>query len=257
MFKSASREPSERVGHLLKSGVSGGLAVAPVRGKATRTLAQTRPVLIPAVDFVIDEQGFYKRYGKRLLDIVISSTALLILLPFFPLLALAIRLTSRGPVFYHSIRLGKNGRPFVFYKFRSMVADAHENRTNLLAMNEVDGPVFKISNDPRVTPIGKLLRRTSIDELPQLVNVLRGDMALVGPRPPIPEEVEKYEPWQRRRLDVKPGITCLWQISGRSKLGFDEWMRLDLQYIQRRSFRMDMMILFRTVPAVLSRDGAY
>jgi exopolysaccharide biosynthesis polyprenyl glycosylphosphotransferase len=257
MFKSASREPSERVGHLIKgSGLSGGLAVAPPRGKANRTLAQARPSLIPA-DFVLDEQGFYKRYGKRFLDMVVSAAALTVLLPFLPVVALAIRLSSPGPIFYRSIRLGKNGRPFIFYKFRSMVADAHENRTCLLAMNEVDGPVFKISNDPRVTRIGRLLRRTSVDELPQLVNVLRGDMTLVGPRPPIPEEVEKYEPWQRRRLDVKPGITCLWQISGRSKLGFNEWMRLDLQYIQHRSFRLDMKILLRTIPAVLSRDGAY
>jgi exopolysaccharide biosynthesis polyprenyl glycosylphosphotransferase len=256
MFKSASREPNERVGHLLKSGASGGLATLPQRGKASRTLAQARPVLVTA-DFVVDEQGFYKRYGKRLLDVLTSSLALIVLLPFLPIVALLIRLSSPGPIFYRSIRLGKNGRPFIFYKFRSMVVDAHENRTYLLAMNEVDGPVFKISNDPRVTSIGKWLRRTSIDELPQFFNVLLGDMTLVGPRPPIPEEVEKYEPWQRHRLDVKPGITCLWQISGRSKLGFNEWMRLDLQYIQHRSFRMDMKILLRTIPAVLSRDGAY
>ena len=138
-----------------------------------------------------------------------------------------------------------------------MVADAHEVRNFLLHLNEVDGPVFKLSNDPRVTQVGKFLRRTSIDELPQLINVLRGEMTLVGPRPPIPEEVEKYEPWQRHRLDVTPGITCLWQISGRSRLGFNEWMRLDLQYIQNRSFLLDMKIILRTVPAVLSRDGAY
>jgi lipopolysaccharide/colanic/teichoic acid biosynthesis glycosyltransferase len=145
----------------------------------------------------------------------------------------------------------------VFYKLRSMVDGAHESRKYMLHLNEVDGPIFKISNDPRVTRVGRFLRRSSIDEVPQLWNVLKGDMSLVGPRPPIPEEVEKYEPWQRRRLDVKPGITCLWQISGRSKLGFDEWMRLDIQYIRHRSFLLDIKILLRTLPAVLSRDGAY
>jgi lipopolysaccharide/colanic/teichoic acid biosynthesis glycosyltransferase len=145
----------------------------------------------------------------------------------------------------------------VFYKFRSMVDGAHESRNFLLHLNEVQGPVFKIADDPRITRVGRYLRRTSIDELPQLVNVLRGDMSLVGPRPPIPEEVEKYEPWQRRRLSVKPGITCLWQISGRSRLGFEEWMRLDIVYIQSCSFLLDMKILLRTIPAVLSRDGAY
>lgn len=257
MFKSANREPREGVGQLLKGpSIGAGLASAPVRGRASRTLAQTRAVYIPA-DFTVDEQGFYKRYGKRLLDIAVSSLALLVLLPFFPIVALAIVLSSPGPILYRSTRLGRYGRPFTFYKFRSMVDNAHERQAFLLHLNEVDGPVFKLTNDPRVTRVGKLLRRTSIDELPQLLNVLRGEMTLVGPRPPIPEEVEKYEPWQRRRLDVTPGITCLWQISGRSKLGFAEWMRLDLQYIQHRSFAMDMRILLRTIPAVLKRDGAY
>lgn len=220
------------------------------------SLAQSRSTFVPA-DFTISDHGFYKRYGKRLIDIVVSSAMLLVLLPLLPIVALAIRLSSPGPILYRSTRLGKNGRPFTFLKFRSMVVDAHENRRTLLHLNEADGPVFKLANDPRVTPVGSFIRRTSIDELPQLVNVLRGEMSLVGPRPPIPEEVEKYEPWQRRRLEVTPGITCLWQISGRSRLGFNEWMRLDLQYIQHRSFKLDAKILLRTLPAVLSRDGAY
>lgn len=219
-------------------------------------LSQARSTFVPA-DFTISDHGFYKRYGKRLIDIMVSSVMLLGLLPLLPLVALAIRLSSRGPILYRSTRLGKNGRPFTFLKFRSMVVDAHESRRTLLHLNEADGPVFKLANDPRVTPVGSFLRRTSIDELPQLVNVLRGEMSLVGPRPPIPEEVDKYEPWQRRRLEVTPGITCLWQISGRSRLGFNEWMRLDLQYIQHRSFKLDAKILLRTLPAVLSRDGAY
>lgn len=264
--------------------LSGGLATAPQRQQVNRTVSanpvpvnslvpspaapngsgplpvgsgrESRGTFVPA-DFAINDQGFYKRFGKRLLDITASSLMLLVLLPFFPLVALAIRLSSPGPILYRSTRLGKNGRAFTFLKFRSMVVDAHENRRHLLHLNEADGPVFKLANDPRVTRVGSILRRTSIDELPQLINVLRGEMSLVGPRPPIPEEVEKYEPWQRRRLEVTPGITCLWQISGRSRLGFNEWMRLDLQYIQHRSFKLDLKILLRTLPAVLSRDGAY
>lgn len=204
-----------------------------------------------------EQDTFYKRYGKRCIDILGSVFGLLLFLPLLPLIALAIKISSPGPILYRSIRLGQNGRPFVFYKLRSMVDGAHESRKYMLHMNEVDGPIFKISDDPRITGVGRFLRRSSLDEVPQLWNVLRGDMTLVGPRPPIPEEVEKYEPWQRHRLDVKPGITCLWQISGRSKLGFDEWMRLDIQYIRRQSFWLDLKILLRTIPAVLSRDGAY
>ncbi len=214
---------------------------------------------IPAPALLTDEREdtLYLRYGKRALDITGSAVGLLLLLPFLPLIALAIRISSPGPILYKSIRLGQGGQPFVFYKFRSMVDGAHESRNFLLHLNEAEGPVFKIARDPRITRVGQFLRRTSIDEIPQLLNVLRGDMTLVGPRPPIPEEVEKYEPWQRRRLDVKPGITCLWQISGRSKLGFEEWMRLDIQYIRNQSFLLDLKILLRTLPAVISREGAY
>jgi lipopolysaccharide/colanic/teichoic acid biosynthesis glycosyltransferase len=145
----------------------------------------------------------------------------------------------------------------VFYKLRSMVKDADRTRQHIEHMNECDGPVFKIERDPRITRIGRILRSTSLDELPQFYNVLVGDMSLVGPRPPIPEEVAQYEPWQLRRLDVRPGITCLWQISGRSRIGFQEWMRLDLEYIRHQSLSLDLKILVRTLPAVLSREGAY
>jgi lipopolysaccharide/colanic/teichoic acid biosynthesis glycosyltransferase len=138
-----------------------------------------------------------------------------------------------------------------------MVNGADRHRHGLAHLNETDGPVFKIARDPRVTRVGRFLRTTSIDELPQIINVLRGEMSLVGPRPPIPPEVEQYEPWQLHRLDVQPGLTCLWQISGRSRIGFQEWMRLDLEYIRHRSFGLDMKILLRTIPAVLSREGAY
>ena len=200
----------------------------------------------------------YTRWGKRALDLAISAVGLVVLLPLLPLVALAVKLDSPGgPVFYRSVRLGRNEKPFTFYKFRSMIPGAHESPALIRARNEAPSPVFKRADDPRITRVGRILRRTSIDELPQILNVLRGDMTLVGPRPPIPEEVEKYEPWQRRRLDVKPGLTCLWQISGRSKLGFDEWMRLDIQYIRHQSFLLDVKIILRTLPAVVSRDGAY
>jgi exopolysaccharide biosynthesis polyprenyl glycosylphosphotransferase len=221
---------------------------APVTGY---TAAAALPHITPA------ESGPYLKFGKRVIDLAGALVALVVLSPLMLLVTLLVKLESRGPVLYRSSRIGKNGRPFTFLKFRSMVDGADRHRKQLTHLNEVDGPVFKISRDPRVTRVGRLLRITSIDEIPQFLNVLRGDMSLVGPRPPISEEVEQYEPWQLRRLDVKPGITCLWQISGRSTLSFREWMRLDLEYIKHRSFWLDMRILLRTIPAVLSREGAY
>ena len=201
--------------------------------------------------------GLYLRFGKRLLDLLGASLGLLLSSPLLLIAAVLIKLESRGPVIYRSIRIGRGARPFMFLKLRSMVDGADQYRHKLSHLNEADGPVFKIADDPRVTRIGRLLRMTSVDEIPQLWNVLRGEMSLVGPRPPIAEEVVQYEPWQLRRLDVVPGITCLWQISGRSRIGFQEWMRLDLEYIRHRSFQLDLKILIRTIPAVLSREGAY
>ena len=205
----------------------------------------------------LQPRGIYLRFGKRLIDMMGAAMALTIHMPLLVLAAIAIKLESRGPVFYRSTRIGKNGRPFTFLKLRSMVDGADRRRHHVVHLNEADGPVFKISNDPRVTRVGRFLRVTSIDEIPQFMNVLRGEMSLVGPRPPLPAEVAQYEPWQLRRLDVLPGITCLWQISGRSRIGFQEWMRLDLEYIKHRSLLLDLKILLRTIPAVLSRDGAY
>jgi exopolysaccharide biosynthesis polyprenyl glycosylphosphotransferase len=202
-------------------------------------------------------RGFYLQFGKRALDIGASALGLILTAPLLLFLGILIRLDSAGPMFYRSRRTGKNGRIFTFYKLRSMAVDAHSRRSEVSHLNEAEGPIFKIRKDPRLTRIGGFLRRTSLDELPQLLNVLKGDMSLVGPRPPLPEEVERYEPWQMRRLDVRPGLTCLWQISGRSRIGFEEWMRLDLEYIRHRSFGMDLRILLRTIPAVLSREGAY
>ena len=210
-----------------------------------------------AVRAATREESFYLRFGKRMLDLVGALIALVLSGPLVLLAALAIKLESRGPVFYRSTRVGRGGRPFTFYKLRSMVNGADRHRHHLSHLNECDGPVFKISRDPRVTMVGRFLRTTSLDELPQLWNVLRGEMSLVGPRPPLPDEVSHYQPWQLRRLDVRPGITCLWQISGRSRIGFEEWMRLDLEYINRQSFPLDFQILLRTIPAVLSREGAY
>jgi exopolysaccharide biosynthesis polyprenyl glycosylphosphotransferase len=201
--------------------------------------------------------SLYCRVLKRPLDVLTSLLGLVVLSPLFLTLAVLIRLDSRGPIFFKQVRVGKDGREFAFYKFRSMVQDAEALKTKLMHLNELEGPVFKISDDPRITSIGRMLRRTSLDELPQLLNVLKGDMSLVGPRPPLPAEVAKYESWQRQKLSVLPGITCLWQISGRNHIGFTEWMRLDIEYIRRQSFGLDMKILLRTLPAVLLRKGAY
>lgn len=196
--------------------------------------------------------------GKRLLDVVGASLGLLILGPFVMLpAAIAIRLGSPGPVLFRQKRSGLHGRQFTMYKFRSMVDNAEMLRVELETFNEASGPVFKMKQDPRVTPIGRIVRRTSVDELPQLWNVLRGDMSLVGPRPPIPSEVQKYDPWHRRRLSMKPGLTCLWQIRGRSDIGFDQWMKLDLEYIDHWSLWLDIEILLRTIPVVFSGLGAH
>jgi exopolysaccharide biosynthesis polyprenyl glycosylphosphotransferase len=215
----------------------------------------TAPAILP-FETPADE-GAYLRAGKRFVDVLGATLALIVLAPVLLVLAIVIRITTHGPVFYRSKRIGRGGREFTFYKLRSMVKDAHARRDHLTHLNEADGPVFKIARDPRITPIGRFMRSTSLDEVPQFWNVLRGDMSLVGPRPPIPEEVAQYEPWQLRRLDVRPGLTCLWQISGRSRIGFQEWMRLDLEYIRHRSLKLDLKILLRTIPAVLSREGAY
>ncbi len=201
--------------------------------------------------------SLYLRFGKRFIDVVGGAAGLVLGSPLLLLAAILIKIESRGPIFYRSTRIGRGGRPFTFLKLRSMFNGADRQRGDLHHLNECDGPVFKMRRDPRVTRIGRFLRITSLDEIPQFYNVLCGEMSLVGPRPPIPEEVAQYESWQLHRLDVRPGITCLWQISGRSQIGFKEWMRLDLEYIRHQSFGLDMRILVKTIPAVLSREGAY
>ena len=193
---------------------------------------------------------------KRGLDVLIASIGLIVLMPILLTCALAIKFTSPGPVIFRQRRSGLNGREFMMLKFRTMSADAEQRRAEVAHLNESDGPVFKATNDPRRTAVGSWMRRWSLDELPQLINVLVGDMSIVGPRPPIPEEVKQYDRWQRRRLSMRPGLTCLWQIRGRHRVGFDEWMKLDLCYIDYWSLKLDFLIMWKTVATVLSGSGA-
>ena len=195
---------------------------------------------------------------KRFFDIVLSFLALVLLSPLFLLIAIIIKTTSRGPVFFVQERVGYYGRSFLFYKFRSMYVDAEARKRALMEQNESkDGVIFKMKNDPRITPFGRIIRKTSMDELPQLLNVLLGDMSLVGPRPPLPSEVQQYSLDDRKRLNVKPGITCIWQVSGRSDIPFKKQVELDKEYIQSQSLWNDLMVLLRTIPAILSGRGAY
>lgn len=193
---------------------------------------------------------------KRLTDMIASVVGLILSSPIFLIAAVAIKLSDGGPVFFKQERIGTHNKSFKMYKFRSMSIDAEDRKSGLRHLNEMSGPVFKLTADPRVTPVGKFLRRTSIDELPQLFNVLIGNMSLVGPRPPLPAEVVQYDPSYRKRLSVKPGLTCLWQISGRSNVDFDEWMRLDLTYIDNWTYLEDLKIMFKTIPVVLKGVGA-
>ena len=194
--------------------------------------------------------------AKRALDLIGGSIGLAIALPVVALAALFIRLSSRGPIFFKQTRSGRNGRAFEMVKLRTMVPDAESLKEGLQGLNELDGPVFKITNDPRITPVGRVLRKFSIDELPQFWNVLRGEMSLVGPRPPTPDEVLQYTGSERRRLSMRPGLTCLWQVSGRNAVGFEDWMKLDLEYIDDWSLLNDAQILARTIPAVFLGRGA-
>lgn len=194
---------------------------------------------------------------KRVFDILGASVLLLLLFPVFLVIGLLVKLTSKGPVLYFSERVGLCGAPFKFYKFRSMYVDADKRIADLWDQNEKDGPIFKMKNDPRVTKIGRILRRYSLDELPQLINVVKGEMSLVGPRPALVKEVQAYGEFEAHRLTVRPGITCYWQIMGRSDLSFQEWMELDHRYIKEMSFATDLKILFKTPVACLKGDGAY
>jgi exopolysaccharide biosynthesis polyprenyl glycosylphosphotransferase len=210
-------------------------------------------------DYVVTlfrERLLMQLLAKRLIDGFVSIVVLILLLPLMLTVAILIKLTSPGPVFFSQYRVGMNQRQFRLYKFRSMVVDAEARKVELQHLNQRDGPAFKMDNDPRMTKIGRFIRRLSIDELPQLFNVLSGEMSLVGPRPPLPEEVKRYEWLFRKRLSVKPGITCIWQISGRNSVSFEDWMEMDHQYIENWSLGLDLKILVKTIPAVLFGSGA-
>ena len=194
---------------------------------------------------------------KRTIDIVCSFVGILVLSPLFIVIAIIIKLTSKGPVFFSQKRVGKYGREFDMYKFRSMVVNAEELKEKLAAQNEMSGPMFKMKDDPRVTKVGKFIRKTSIDELPQLWNILKGDMSLVGPRPSLPKEVAQFEDWMYKRLEVKPGLTCYWQVSGRNNIDFEDWMKLDVKYVKERNLWIDIKLICKTVFVLFGDKNAH
>lgn len=202
-------------------------------------------------------KGIIYLFFKRTIDILGSGIGLIILSPVFILVALTIKIEDpKGKVFFVQERCGKNNKLFKMYKFRSMISNAEELLEELICENEMDGPVFKIKEDPRITRVGRFIRKTSIDELPQLFNILMGDMSIVGPRPAIPHEVAEYNEYQKQRLLVKPGLTCIWQVSGRNSIGFDEWVDMDLEYIEKRNLWMDVKLIFKTVGVLFGDDNA-
>ena len=194
---------------------------------------------------------------KRLIDVIGSSIGLLLASPIMLIVALLIKLEDpKGPIFFSQMRNGAYPKTFKMYKFRSMYVDAEERLEELMHLNEQSGPAFKLKDDPRITKVGKFIRKTSLDELPQLFNVLKGDMSIVGPRPALPREVKQYTDYQKQRLFVKPGITCIWQVSGRNNIGFDEWVELDIKYIKTRSLSLDIKLILMTIPALLGDENA-
>jgi exopolysaccharide biosynthesis polyprenyl glycosylphosphotransferase len=211
---------------------------------------------LPMLTFSTTPENEYLLFLKRLLDLALAVTMLLAAGPLLILAAICVKISSPGPVIFRQLRCGLNGRKFWLYKFRSMYLDADLRQEEIAHLNERDGPVFKMAHDPRVTPVGRVLRKLSLDEFPQLFNILKGDMSFVGPRPPLPQEVAHYEKWHRRRLRMKPGLTCLWALEGRNQLNFARWMKLDMEYIDHWSLLLDFKILLRTIPRVLSGRGA-
>jgi lipopolysaccharide/colanic/teichoic acid biosynthesis glycosyltransferase len=225
--------------------------VMPQQAAVSGPVVGTEPAVFPVGNHFLYEPV------KRVFDIVAAAAGLLLFLPLAPMLALLVKLESDGPFVFRQERVGRAGRHFRCYKIRSMVRNAEQLRASLSHLNEADGAAFKIREDPRITRVGRFVRRSSLDEFPQLINVLRGEMSIVGPRPQVPDEVARYRPEHRARLQVKPGITCLWQVSGRNDVDFEEWMRLDREYVRTRGLRTDVWILLRTLPAVIKRKGAY
>jgi exopolysaccharide biosynthesis polyprenyl glycosylphosphotransferase len=225
------------------------------------TMATSRPDLnhfdgIPFISYKNAPSNQYALSWKYILDFVISCVVVILWMPFMILIALAIKFTSTGPVIFRQKRVGLHGREFYIYKFRTMMQDAEKMQMKIMDQNEMTGPVFKIKNDPRITKVGKFLRKTSLDELPQFFNVIKGDMSLVGPRPPIMSEVKQYKSWQLRRLSMRPGITCIWQtMPKRNSISFEEWMRMDLQYIDNWSLETDLLLTVKTIKSVLMGSG--
>lgn len=203
----------------------------------------------------MESKKMYDFY-KRCMDIICSLIGLIVLLPILFVTAILIKVESKGPVFFTQERVGTNGIKFKMYKFRSMVNNAEQLKEKLRLKNEMDGPMFKIRNDPRVTKVGRFIRTTSIDELPQLINILKGDMSLVGPRPSLSDEVKEFEPWMMERLNVKPGLTCYWQISGRNDIQFKDWMMLDIKYLKERSISVDIKLILKTLLVIFRDSGA-
>ena len=236
-----------------------GVPVSLVPDLTTSSQTRVRPAYINSMPMMLyhsvaDNQ--FKLFTKSSIDKIGAFIGVIIFSPIMLLVALAIKLEDKGPIFFRQVRSGINGKQFHLFKFRTMCVNAEAKKQELEKLNEMSGPVFKIKNDPRVTRVGNILRKTSMDELPQFFNVLLGDMSLVGPRPPLPKEVAQYEKWQHRRLSVKPGVTCTWQVSGRNNIDFEDWMKLDLEYIDKWSLWNDTKIIAKTIPAVMKGSGA-
>lgn len=202
-----------------------------------------------------NESSFYI-FFKRLIDLLGAFVGLIVLSPIIIIVSLLIKFESKGPIIFSQDRIGKDGKVFKMYKFRSMVVNAEELKEKLKEQNEMSGPMFKMKEDPRVTKIGKFIRKRSIDELPQLINILRGDMSLVGPRPSLPKEVEQFEGWMMERLEVKPGLTCYWQVSGRNNIDFEDWMKLDIKYVREKNTLTDIKLIFKTVFVLFGDENA-
>ena len=208
---------------------------------------------------IIEEENisvFYEA-AKRVMDIILSFIGLVLLSPILLLVSLFIKIDSKGPIFFKQKRIGINGTEFEMFKFRSMVVNAEELKAKLEEKNEMSGPMFKIADDPRITKVGRFIRKTSIDELPQLWNVIKGDMSLVGPRPSLPREVAQFEPWMRKRFEVKPGLTCFWQVGGRNNIDFEDWMKLDIKYVKERSLLLDAKLIFKTFFVLFGDENAH
>ena len=212
--------------------------------------------MINARNDFLDKKSKAYLISKRITDIVLSSIGLLLLSPILIIVAIAIKIDSRGPIIFKQDRVGKDGKIFSMYKFRSMVVNAEELKQQLQSQNEMSGPMFKIKNDPRITKIGRFIRKTSIDELPQLLNVIKGDMSLVGPRPSLPKEVSQFKPWMKERLLVKPGLTCFWQVMGRNNISFEEWMKLDIKYVHEMNYWLDIKLIFKTFFVLFGDESA-